>query len=573
MQAAAALSQALGILLLVPLLGSIGLKSSSGVARWIHELFQAVGLKPTLIPVLCLYAVTTAVSAALTACGMVLSNRYRLEFVDDLRGRLYTAVADAEWRHLMRLRLSDVLTVLTGNVMWLGVGAVGALNILTTAIVVAAQLAAAARISPALTGLAIASGTALIVIAWPLVRRSRRLGAELLERNQSVGQLATGFLDALKLSKAYGREAEHVQRFKAAVARARESQVEAFRATGVANAIQTSLTGVLLVVIVYVAARGLKVPLSSLLILALVFNRIVNQVTSCQNYIQQVAQGLPAYDEIVNLTASCETASERGPSAVGRIQSISIGDGVRLEDVHFSYPRRADEPGRGLRGVSLELPTGSTIALAGPSGAGKTTVADMIVGLIVPTAGSVLVGGAPLTAERVSGWRNSVAVVPQEPFLFHDSVRANLSWARADASEPEMWEALHTAAAAEFVEQLPQGLDSIVGDRGVRLSGGERQRLALARALVRRPQLLILDEATSSLDTENERAIRTALAALRGRMTILVIAHRLVAASEADQVVVLESGRVAESGTWSELSQLPMGRLQALIEAGATTIA
>jgi ATP-binding cassette, subfamily C, bacterial len=191
----------------------------------------------------------------------------------------------------------------------------------------------------------------------------------------------------------------------------------------------------------------------------------------------------------------------------------------------------------------------------------------------MPSSGEVIVGGRRLTPDRIPGWRRSVALVPQDPFLFHDTVRANLVWASSGVGEAEVWEALRMAAAADFVEQLPQGLETVVGDRGMRLSGGERQRLALARALLRNPDLLILDEATSSLDTENERAIRASLGALRGRTTILVIAHRLAAASEADQVVVLDAGRVVETGTWSELSRLPMGRLQSLIEAGAATTA
>jgi ATP-binding cassette subfamily C protein len=567
-QAAAGLGQAVGVLLLVPLLGAVGVGGKSGVGRWIHGAFATVGLRPTLATVLALYVAVTAASAALSAYQSVLSARYRLEFVDHLRGRLYAAVARAQWRHLMMVRQSDLLAVLTTNVTWVGMGAMGALNLVVMVIVVAAQLAAAIRISPPLTGLAVVSGLGLVAVVWPLVRRSRQLGSQLMARNRGVLALATGFLDALKLVKAYGREDAHVDDFNDALTGARGSQIEFARASAIANAVQLTLTALLLAVTVEVAVSDLHVPVSSLLVVVFVFTRVVSQLTSSQTSIQQVAQSLPAFDEVMALISSCEVAEE-APAGV-RGARLRIGDGIRLDDVHFAYPQHDGQDQEALRGVSLELPAGSMLALAGPSAAGKTTIADLLAGLIIPTRGEITVAGTPLTADRILAWRNSVALVPQDPFLFHDTIEANLRWARPDATEQDIWQALSVAAATHFVNRLPERLSTVVGDRGMSLSGGERQRLALARALLRAPELLILDEATSALDSENERSIRTALSALRGRTTILVIAHRLSTASEADQIVVLDAGRVVETGTYAELSQLPMGRLQALIEAGAS---
>jgi ATP-binding cassette subfamily C protein len=207
--------------------------------------------------------------------------------------------------------------------------------------------------------------------------------------------------------------------------------------------------------------------------------------------------------------------------------------------------------------VTLELPARSTTALVGPSGAGKTTIADLAVGLLAPASGRVLIDGAALTGGLVARWREAVAMVPQDVFLFHDTIRANLLWARPSASESDLWQALALASAETFVRRLPACLDTVVGDRGERLSGGERQRIALARGLLRQPALLVLDEATSSLDAGNEAAVLDALAMLHGRMTILVIAHQHSTLRDADQVITVADGRVASTRRHDALADRP----------------
>jgi ATP-binding cassette subfamily C protein len=205
----------------------------------------------------------------------------------------------------------------------------------------------------------------------------------------------------------------------------------------------------------------------------------------------------------------------------------------------------------------------------GPSGAGKTTVTDVVLGLLRPEHGRVLIDGVLLTDHDLAGWRSRVAVVPQDPYLFTETIAANLRWAAPQASDEDLWDALRDAAVDTFVAALPDGLETLVGDRGIRLSGGERQRIALARALLRRPTLIVLDEPTSALDTETEQVVRATLARLHGRHTVLIVAHRLSTARDADKIVVLDGGRVVESGPWCALAADPDGRLARLIRAGA----
>jgi ATP-binding cassette subfamily B protein len=238
---------------------------------------------------------------------------------------------------------------------------------------------------------------------------------------------------------------------------------------------------------------------------------------------------------------------------------------LRFEDVWFAYPRGAgvpsdrgapepgEEPEPALRGVSLEVPAGSLCALVGPSGAGKTTLLHMVPRFHDPTRGRVLLDGHDLREFTLESLRRAIGLVPQEPFLFHDTVLQNLLYARPDATREEVEEACRAAQIHDVIAAMPDGYETVVGERGYRLSGGEKQRLAIARVLLRAPRIVLLDEATSSLDTLSERRIQAALETLLARRTALVIAHRLSTILAADRIFVLERGQLVDAGTHAEL--------------------
>ncbi|HYC15554.1 MAG TPA: ATP-binding cassette domain-containing protein, partial [Stellaceae bacterium] len=245
-------------------------------------------------------------------------------------------------------------------------------------------------------------------------------------------------------------------------------------------------------------------------------------------------------------------------------ERLELRRGITFSGVGFRYGN--DDP-PALRRLDLEIHAGTTVALVGRTGAGKSTLADLLLGLILPTEGKILLDDAPLDGDRLGRWRRSVGYVPQDNFLFNDTVRQNLLWAAPDATEQEIAEALAAASADRFVAALPRGLDTVIGERGVRLSGGERQRLALARALLHRPTLLVLDEATSALDSETERAVQAAIERLHGSRTIVIVAHRLSTIRAADCIFVLEAGALLQCGTWEELNRDREGRFAALLDA------
>jgi ATP-binding cassette subfamily C protein len=280
---------------------------------------------------------------------------------------------------------------------------------------------------------------------------------------------------------------------------------------------------------------------------------------------QNLATLLPSFARFDDMERQCLAAAE---PPEGLPQPITFAREIRLDGLSFDYRNYA--PKAAVRDVSLVFPSGTTTAIVGPSGAGKTTLADLLLGLVEAGAGRILIDGHPLERCHYAAWRDQIGYVSQDTFLFHDSVRANLLWARPDASEADLLQALHLAAADSFVAELPHGLDTVVGDRGVLVSGGERQRLALARALLRRPKLLILDEATNALDSENERRIQDAIDSLRQQMTIVVITHRLSMVRGADRIHVMDQGRIVESGSWAELAARAGSRFSSLSQTRRT---
>jgi ATP-binding cassette subfamily C protein len=285
------------------------------------------------------------------------------------------------------------------------------------------------------------------------------------------------------------------------------------------------------------------------------------KISTLHQHYQNIVNMLPSFDALTDLQKRSDMAAEHCPASLPA--PINLQEGVFFEGVSFRYVNSDSK--WILNHIDLFLKAHAMTAIVGSSGAGKSTLADLLIGLLRPENGVIRIDDTILDGSVLHAWRGCIGYVPQETFLFHDTIRANLKWADPNAGDQELKRALKLAAADRFIRKLPAGMDTIVGDRGVRLSGGERQRIALARALLHRPSLLLLDEATSSLDRENERSIQQAIDNLHGELTIVVIAHRLSTIRNADNIVVLDEGRIAETGSWEKLVG-SNGRFRAMLD-------
>jgi ATP-binding cassette, subfamily C, bacterial len=563
---AAAATEGVGLLMLLPLLQLVGLEVGGGsfgeIAVLLRGALRTVGLTPTLGTVLPLYVAIVIVTALLGRMAAWSAASLSHGYAARLRSELQAALAQASWLFHTRGRASDVTHVLTTEASRVVMATDALLSLVVRGATTVIYLGVALAVAPAVTVVVAVVAGGLVFAFRRTSRRLHAIGSEIVEANARMFDAIGEDLGGLKLIKGHGVEARSMAAFAGLAERVAERYLASARVQlDVAFGFRAASV-VLLSVLVYAAVTWFGLGVAALLLLIYVYARLGPMVQSLQGTYQTFVAHLPAYAAVRALRDASLAASEHIQPATDLVE---LRDAVTMEGVRFAYdPRRYV-----LDGVSLTIPAGRTTAVVGPSGGGKSTLADLLIGLLTPDEGALAVDGRRLDASWLQGWRNSVGYVPQDAFVFHASVRANLLVTRPDASDEDVWAALEQASARAFVEVMPEGLDTVLGDRGVRISGGERQRIALARALLRRPALLVLDEATSNLDVDNERHVQRAVDALRGSLTIVMIAHRLATVRNADRIHVVAAGRVIESGTWPELVALPGGRFRAMcVEQG-----
>jgi len=564
-----------GIYMLVPMLSVVGGFSFdiSGIPllNRLAEQAERIADAYRLPLILLIYAALIVSQALLVRMQQNQNSRINQGFIAALRMDIYRQLLASKWHFFVKKRKSDFNHILTTELARAAAGTVQIMNFLTSVVFTVIQITVALMLSPALTFLVLFCGAVFLFFSRHFVKRAKLLGGRMTDLSKGYFAAVSDSFNGIKDIKSNQLETTHMNWF-GKLNRQMEENGNLFTRNQSLSQFYYKVTSVFLIVaFVIISYEVLHAKTEQLVIIILIFTRLWPRFTALQNSVEQMMSAVPAYRGLIELQQECAEAREGlvDPTKA-REEAFLLRNSIVFQDVSFRFNR--DEPQFALADINLKIPVNRTTAIVGRSGAGKSTLIDILTGLFQPETGTVLVDGAPLTGEILSAFRKSISYVPQDPFLFNASIRDNLMMVAPEAGEEELWEALSFAAAIDFVQKLPQGIDTLLGDRGVRLSGGERQRIVLARAILRKPSVLVLDEATSALDNENEYRIQNALDRLKGSLTIIVIAHRLTSIHNADQVIVLDKGTIIQQGEYRQLSSEKRGLFSQLLSRQAEAL-
>jgi len=506
------------------------------------------------------------------------SSRIGEGLIYDLRTQVFDHVQRQPLAFFTRAQTGSLVSRLDGDVVGAQQAIVGTLSsVLSNVLSVIVILVTLFYLSWQVSLLALVLIPLFIYPARRIGRRLQRLSRESMQLNAEMGSTMTERFNVAgaMLSKLYGRPREESRLFAANAHKVREIGVTRDMYGSVFMIAVVLLTALITAVVYGVGGtlviRG-ALQFGTLVALAQLLTRVYGPISSLSSVQIQVMTALVSFDRVFEVLDLKPLITEKDGAATlpardpaGTAPAISF-DRVSfryptaaevslasLESIALKQPERTDAAAGVLHEISFTAPAGELTALVGPSGAGKTTITQLVSRMYDPNDGAVLIGGHDIRDVTLESLHDVVGVVTQDAHLFHDTIRTNLLYARPSATEAEVVEACRAAQIWDLISVLPDGLDTIVGDRGYRLSGGEKQRIALARLLLKAPSIVVLDEATAHLDSESELAVQQALSlALIGR-TSLVIAHRLSTVREASQILVIEAGQVVETGTHEEL--------------------
>jgi ATP-binding cassette subfamily C protein len=541
------LVEGLGVLLLLPILSVLlntgaGNDWIDGITRSLVALIPGTSRTGQLLVLLTLFAALLAFRAFVILRRDLLLARIQIGFVDQHRLRIIRAVANTRWDVIARLRHARITHVLGSDVQACGDAAFFGLQACVALTMIAGQATLVALLSPLLALIVLALLASGMLALRPVLGRSRMLGEALTSSNLALVTSTTQFLGGLKLAFSQNLQRGFVREFEEVIGQAGERRLAFTRQRTSAQLMLTAVTALVAGLAMLIGIAVLDVAPAALIAFLFVLARMNGPVSQVQAAAQQIFHSLSAYRKLKELEAELgrHGCDDRASASVPR---IALQGRIEFSRVTFLHSDGGSKAG-GLQDFDLVIEPGSFIGITGASGAGKTTFADLLVGLYPPQAGSVLLDGEPLAGDRLIAWRDSVSYVSQDPFLFHDTLRRNLVWAQPDASDEQVWDVLELVGADRLVRRMAGGLETVVGERGTLISGGERQRFALARALLRRPRLLLLDEATNAIDVDGERAILERLHEAPQRPTILMIAHRETSLAACDRMIELREGRL-----------------------------
>jgi subfamily B ATP-binding cassette protein MsbA len=466
----------------------------------------------------------------------------------NLRNTLVASLSAVDYRFVLEKNTGYFTNVLTMEVTRAVAFSSVYLSVLSYLINVAVFLVISCFINPQFTVIAVAFGAAVMFAFGSVATRAKHYSLRISSENAKLQALAIETVQSFKYLASTAGFAPVLRRFFGVAERLVELELKVTAVSSIIHGFSEPIVIMGMMVLVYYAVAIVGTSISSIVVAIMLFYRCMIAIMGVQKNWQTLSASTGGIETVLESISELRAHQERH----GARPFVKLMDGIEFRHVSFAYAEKLV-----LEDVNLRIPCKSVVGIVGESGAGKSTFIDLITGMLKPTGGQVLIDGVNLLEIDRRDWRRRVGYVTQEGVLFDDTVARNISMWTSETDRGEVMDAVRQAARSarcdDFIETHPQAYEAVIGDRGVNLSGGQRQRLSIARELFRQPDVLILDEATSALDSELERDIHESIESLRGRATVIIIAHRLSTVRHCDRIIVLESGRLVEQGSFAEL--------------------
>ena len=543
-----AVADGLGISMLLPLLQSLEVTDNVQSDNVLFKITGYLGISHSLIGILTFMFFIFFGKAILKFCAGYYQSALFRDLYRHLKINFYDAILNVDYEYFTKRNAGYFITVMNGHTSKLVNSFNIFITVITSAVMTISYLAIAALISWQVSMMAVVLGGIVMGLLTIVNRYVRKISHQISKQETKMSQIAIQALHAFKYIVSTASYKPIQNQYGESIRILTGLQFKTQVANAFTNSLQELFSITLLIAMILIEVIILGYPISAVFVVLLLFYRGVNQLMAIQVNWQLLIQN---QGFVASVDSELDRLIEhRAPNGTND-QSIVLNQAALvLEDLHFSY---SEEEAAILQGLNITIQPNSSVAFVGPSGAGKTTLVDVITGLLRPNVGSIKVGSRDLSDTKSDLWRSKIGYVAQDLTVFDDTVANNIALFRKDATLDDIKTAAKMASADKFIQELPHGYQTRIGDKGVRLSGGQKQRLFIARELFKKPQLLILDEATSALDSESERYIQESIDRLKGKVTVIIIAHRLSTIRNADVIYVLKDGRVVEFGTYDNL--------------------
>jgi len=543
------LSESVSVILLLPLLSRVGVTAANSQGAAIELLDKGLALVGATGPleILAVIIVVATMQTALSIALNLWTARLARHYQSQRQLEMFSAFMRAKWSFVIGKKAGEMTNAIITESDRLGRAFTICLSLLASVVVTVIYVVLSLLVAWPVTLSLIGFALAVALTMTHLYKKSYTVGRSLAPLDAELQSVLNEHFAGAKFIKASGGDDRAAARIEPVVRKLETANAFASSLPGTVRGVLEFVALIGLAIILVLASKGMSVAAGNVVVVLALFGRLFPRITAIQAQLHYLNGNVHAIEAINELQTAAEAAAERQDHSSEALK-IDLPATLIISNLQVRFGERVV-----LGPINLTIPIPGVLAVVGRSGAGKSTLVHTVLGLVEPSAGSIRLGTHELASAPLRAWRRAIGYVPQETILFHASIWENLTLANPDASRAEVELAVRRAHAHDFIEALPQGYATVIGDQGVKLSGGQRQRLGIARALLRNPILLLMDEAMSALDAESEAELSQTLEELRKQMGILIITHRLGAVRTADSIYVFEAGHVVETGNWNEL--------------------